>query len=89
MSPVTLAKLEGLRESVISLARQMTDLQQLVSDGVQRWGGQTTRSALVQTAKALLHDVGSLVDMTGADEWTEKHRQNALEILREYEKPTA
>ncbi len=76
-----LAKSPELVDSIIDLQRQADKLLTLIREGTTYFAGEPVAFVLATTAKAMLHDVFTLQDRHGADEWSEAKRQFALNIL--------
>lgn len=83
MDIIKLNRIDGLVDSLIELERQAETLQDAIASGTKRWGGETPKSALINTAKAMILDAGKLQDLQGADAWNEEKKQVGFRILRE------
>lgn len=88
MDIIKRSRIDGLVDSLIALQQQAEKLQTIIGEGTQRWAGQRPKDALRDTAKAMLNDAGTLQDLQGADEWSEKYKQAALAILRDMNDPS-
>ncbi len=74
--------------SLLALRRQADELERLLREGVQRWAGQSSKTALASTLRAIVSDSTAALNLAGLCEgdrqWLNDKRDWAQDRLREH-----
>ena len=81
-------RLQQYAGSLIALQRQADELERMLRDGIQRWAGQPSKTALADTLRAILADSTAALALSGLCEgdqqWLHAKHDWAQDKLRQH-----